>query len=340
MIRQHQFEKVELVSITHAGGIRGRARAHDRLRRGGAEALDLPFRTVCSAPATWASARAETYDLEVWLPGQDATARLAPARTCGDFQARRMDARSRPADDKATRFVHTLNGSGLAVGRTLVALMENYQEADGRSRSPRRSALPGRADAHRGKQALPVARMCRSARERARLGASRGEGRVMRILLTNDDGIHAAGLAARSGSRASSPTTSARRAGRRAIRRRPSLSLSDPLRLREIGERRFRGQGHADRLRHAGRAQAHGGPAPDLVLSGVNRGHNVAEDVTYSGTIAGAIEGRCWACRRSRCRRPMAACPAGPSIDGRPRDPRRPAHPQDSGGRHAARRAH
>ena len=146
MIRQHQFYKVELVSITTPEQSRGRARADDRLRRGGAEARwGCPTASCCSAPATWASAPRKTYDLEVWLPGQGAYREISSCSNCGDFQARRMDARYRPEGEKGTRFVHTLNGSGLAVGRTLVAVLENYQEADGRVAVPERAAaLHGR----------------------------------------------------------------------------------------------------------------------------------------------------------------------------------------------------
>ena len=82
----------------------------------------------------------KTYDIEVWLPGQDAYREISSCSNCGDFQARRMNARYRPEGAKDTRFVHTLNGSGLAVGRTLVAILENYQQADGSITHPRRAA--------------------------------------------------------------------------------------------------------------------------------------------------------------------------------------------------------
>jgi seryl-tRNA synthetase len=78
----------------------------------------------------------KTYDIEVWLPGQDRFREISSCSNCGDFQARRMNARFRPKDGKGTRFVHTLNGSGLAVGRTLIAVLENYQESDGSIRIP------------------------------------------------------------------------------------------------------------------------------------------------------------------------------------------------------------
>ena len=130
-IRQHQFEKVEMVSITtpeasDAEHERMTACAEDVLRR-----LDLAFRRMklCAGDTGFAAAR--TYDLEVWLPGQARYREISSCSTCTDFQARRMNARYRPQGEKGTRFVHTLNGSGLAVGRTLVAVVENYQQADG-----------------------------------------------------------------------------------------------------------------------------------------------------------------------------------------------------------------
>ena len=136
MIRQHQFTKVELVSITtpeQSGA------EHERML-GCAEAvlrmLDLPYRvmTLCTGDMGFASQK--TYDIEVWLPGQDRYREISSCSVCGDFQARRMNARYRPAESKGTRFVHTLNGSGVAVGRALVAVLENYQEEDGSVRVP------------------------------------------------------------------------------------------------------------------------------------------------------------------------------------------------------------
>jgi seryl-tRNA synthetase len=130
-IRQHQFEKAEMVSITtpeqsEAEHERMTAAAEDILTR-----LGLAFRRMklCSGDMGFSAAR--TYDLEVWLPGQDRYREISSCSTCTDFQGRRMNARFRPEGEKATRFVHTLNGSGLAVGRTLVAVLENYQRADG-----------------------------------------------------------------------------------------------------------------------------------------------------------------------------------------------------------------
>ncbi len=131
MIRQHQFTKVELVSIAHPDNS---AEEHERMTEC-AEAilrrLELPYRTMvlCSGD-TGFSAR-KTYDIEVWLPGQGRYREISSCSNCGDFQARRMKARYRPLEGKGTRFVHTLNGSGLAVGRTLIAVMENGQQEDG-----------------------------------------------------------------------------------------------------------------------------------------------------------------------------------------------------------------
>jgi seryl-tRNA synthetase len=131
MIRMHQFSKVELVSITapersETEHERMTACAEEVLKR-----LGLPFRTVVLSTGDMGFAARKTYDIEVWLPGQNAYREISSCSNCGDFQARRMDARYRPADGKGTRFVHTLNGSGLAIGRTLIAVLENYQQADG-----------------------------------------------------------------------------------------------------------------------------------------------------------------------------------------------------------------
>ena len=136
MIRQHQFTKVELVSITTP---EQSAAEHERMLQC-AEAvlqkLELPYRvmTLCTGDMGFASRK--TFDIEVWLPGQDRYREISSCSVCGDFQARRMNARYRPAEGKGTRFVHTLNGSGVAVGRALVAVLENYQEADGCVRVP------------------------------------------------------------------------------------------------------------------------------------------------------------------------------------------------------------
>jgi len=131
MIRQHQFSKVELVSVCRPDQSEAE---HERMT-GCAEAvlkrLELPFRTIVLCTGDMGFAARKTYDIEVWLPGQSAYREISSCSNCGDFQARRMRARWREAGGKQTQFVHTLNGSGLAVGRTLIAVMENYQQADG-----------------------------------------------------------------------------------------------------------------------------------------------------------------------------------------------------------------
>ena len=136
MIRQHQFYKVELVSITTPDQSEAE---HERMV-GAAEAvlkrLELPFRTMLLCTGDMGFASRKTYDLEVWLPSQGRYREISSCSNCGDFQARRMDARGRKSGEKGTRFVHTLNGSGLAVGRTLVAIMENYQDETGRIAIP------------------------------------------------------------------------------------------------------------------------------------------------------------------------------------------------------------
>jgi seryl-tRNA synthetase len=131
MIRMHQFSKVELVSITTPDQS---AEEHERMTSCAEEVLKrlgLHYRTMLLCTGDMGFSARKTYDLEVWLPGQDAFREISSCSNCGDFQARRMNARYRPASEKSTRFVHTLNGSGLAVGRTLVAILENYQQADG-----------------------------------------------------------------------------------------------------------------------------------------------------------------------------------------------------------------
>ena len=136
LIRQHQFEKVELVAITAPD--RSEQMHEDMTRAAEAvlEALELPYRKMLLCAGDMGFSARKTYDLEVWLPGQDAYREISSISNCGDFQARRMKARFKPLDEngkpsKKTEFVHTLNGSGLAVGRTLVAILENYQQADG-----------------------------------------------------------------------------------------------------------------------------------------------------------------------------------------------------------------
>jgi seryl-tRNA synthetase len=145
MIRQHQFYKVELVSITAPEASEAE---HERMV-GCAEAvlkaLQLPFRTMLLCTGDMGFGARKTYDLEVWIPSEGRYREISSISNCGDFQARRMDARTKKAGEKGTRFVHTLNGSGLAVGRTLVAVMENYQDEQGRIAIPQalHRYLPG-----------------------------------------------------------------------------------------------------------------------------------------------------------------------------------------------------
>ncbi|HLH50325.1 MAG TPA: serine--tRNA ligase, partial [Roseiarcus sp.] len=131
MIRQHQFYKVELVSITTPEQSRDE---HERMTACAEEVLKrlgLHYRTVALCTCDMGFASRKTYDIEVWLPGQGRFREISSCSVCGDFQARRMNARCKAADAKQTRFVHTLNGSGVAVGRALVAVLENYQNEDG-----------------------------------------------------------------------------------------------------------------------------------------------------------------------------------------------------------------
>jgi len=131
MLRQHQFEKVEMVSITTPATS---AAEHARMTRCAEtvlERLGLPYRTVVLATGDMGFGARRTHDVEVWLPGQGKYREISSVSVCGDFQARRMNARFRPSGGGRPEFVHTLNGSGLAVGRTLIAVLENGQEADG-----------------------------------------------------------------------------------------------------------------------------------------------------------------------------------------------------------------
>ena len=130
-IRQHQFEKVELVAIATPEQAAAEHAHMVASAQGILEALGLPYRRVLLCTGDMGFSAAKTFDLEVWLPSQGVYREISSISTCGDFQARRMNARYRPEGEKGTRFVHTLNGSGLAVGRTLVAVLENYQNADG-----------------------------------------------------------------------------------------------------------------------------------------------------------------------------------------------------------------
>jgi seryl-tRNA synthetase len=136
MIRQHQFSKVELVSVTTP---EQSAEEHERMTACAETVLKqfgLPYRVVVLATGDMGFAAQKTYDIEVWLPGQGAYREISSCSNCGDFQARRMNARYRPKNEKQPRLVHTLNGSGVAVGRALIAVLENYQEADASIRVP------------------------------------------------------------------------------------------------------------------------------------------------------------------------------------------------------------
>jgi len=130
-IRQHQFDKVEMVSIVTPDMSEAEHERMTACAEGVLDALQLPFRRMLLCTGDMGFTAARTYDLEVWLPGQARYREISSISTCTDFQARRMNARYRPEGEKGTRFVHTLNGSALAVGRTLVAVLENYQQEDG-----------------------------------------------------------------------------------------------------------------------------------------------------------------------------------------------------------------
>jgi seryl-tRNA synthetase len=130
-IRQHQFEKVELVAICRPEDAEAEHAHMVASAESILQALELPYRKMLLCTGDMGFGARRTFDLEVWLPGQDTYREISSVSWCGDFQARRMNARYRPDGGKGTAFVHTLNGSGLAVGRTLVAVLENYQQADG-----------------------------------------------------------------------------------------------------------------------------------------------------------------------------------------------------------------
>jgi seryl-tRNA synthetase len=131
MLRHHQFEKVEMVSITRPEDSRAEHERMTACAQAILEALGLPYRTVVLSTGDMGFSVRRTHDLEVWLPGQDAYREISSVSDCGDFQARRMNARFRRGEGARPEFVHTLNGSGLAVGRTLIAVIENGQEPDG-----------------------------------------------------------------------------------------------------------------------------------------------------------------------------------------------------------------
>jgi seryl-tRNA synthetase len=137
MIRQHQFTKVELVSVTRPDQSEAE---HERMTTCAEEILkrlELPYRVIVLSTGDMGFAAQKTYDIEVWLPGQNAYREISSCSNCGDFQARRMKARCKERGGKSTQFVHTLNGSGLAVGRTLIAILENCQQQDGSIVLPR-----------------------------------------------------------------------------------------------------------------------------------------------------------------------------------------------------------
>ena len=131
MLRQHQFEKVEMVSITKPEDSRAELDRMTECAQGILEALDLPYRTVVLCTGDMGAGARRTHDIEVWLPGQNTYREISSCSVCGDFQARRMNARYRPEPGAKPEFVHSLNGSGLAVGRCLIAVLENGQQADG-----------------------------------------------------------------------------------------------------------------------------------------------------------------------------------------------------------------
>ena len=130
-IRQHQFSKVELVSVVRPEDSEAEHQRMTECAEGVLQALGLPYRKMLLCAGDMGATARRTYDLEVWLPGQGAWREISSCSNCGDYQARRMNARYKPEGSKRTEFVHTLNGSGLAVGRTLVAVLENYQQEDG-----------------------------------------------------------------------------------------------------------------------------------------------------------------------------------------------------------------
>lgn len=136
MLRQHQFEKVEMVSVTHPDKS---VEEHERMTRCAEnilERLGLPYRTIVLCTGDMGFGARKTHDIEVWVPGQNTYREISSVSVCGDFQARRMNARFKPADGGKPQFVHTLNGSGLAVGRCLIAVLENGQQADGSVKLP------------------------------------------------------------------------------------------------------------------------------------------------------------------------------------------------------------
>jgi seryl-tRNA synthetase len=131
MLRQHQFEKVEMVSITHPDASMAEHERMTDCAKAILEKLELPYRIVVLCTGDMGFGARKTHDLEVWLPGQNTYREISSVSVCGDFQARRMNARFRPEGGGKPEYVHTLNGSGLAVGRCLIAVLENGQQEDG-----------------------------------------------------------------------------------------------------------------------------------------------------------------------------------------------------------------
>jgi len=136
MLRQHQFEKVEMVSIVHPKQSIDELDRMTKCAENILESLNLPYRTVVLCTGDMGATARRTHDIEVWLPGQNKYREISSCSTCGDFQARRMNARFKPIQSKKLEFVHTLNGSGLAVGRCLIAVLENGQLIDGSVKLP------------------------------------------------------------------------------------------------------------------------------------------------------------------------------------------------------------
>ena len=131
MLRQHQFEKVEMVSVTHPNDSDAEQKRMLRCAQDLLERLGIPYRTLVLCTGDMGFGARRTYDVEAWLPGQQAYREISSVSTTGAFQARRMNARFRPTGGGKPEYVHTLNGSGLAVGRCLIAVLENGQQADG-----------------------------------------------------------------------------------------------------------------------------------------------------------------------------------------------------------------
>lgn len=131
MIRQHQFSKVELVAIATPEQAEAEHEFMTRSAERVLQELELPYRVMTLCTGDMGFGAQKTYDIEVWLPGQGQYREISSCSVCGDFQARRMNARFRTTNGNGVRFVHTLNGSGIAVGRALVAILENYQNEDG-----------------------------------------------------------------------------------------------------------------------------------------------------------------------------------------------------------------